>query len=522
MVLSLVPLSFALLLQTPQAAPERFETPPGLAVRTWAGAEHAGGAVALDIDIRGRVWVLRVGDGVSVSILEDTDGDGASDSVQQYRRWSDAKSASGLAVLGERVFASVDGRIVALSDSDGDGAADTEAHWAREPDVAHVGGLLGGPDGKCWLASSSSDAARANFGAHSLDWDGQGLSHFATRAGRAHELALDSFGQVFATSRGSEGELHALNAASGATNGHLRFDVGDPRGLAVYESNFIPELDGRLLVTDAGAGVVWQVETAKRGAGLHFTRRAFLATRTNGEASSASFRPVDVAVGIDGAVFIADAGAADGGEILRVGPDGRRNALPQLRLNVLNGQLSALLNPAANVRASAFELLDAEGEAVFEQLQGVAKARNPRWQARALWLLAGAGTRGRMYTREFLSHENEDLRLVALRSLLARGELATELARRFVGDPSLAVRAEALRSLASTPWDAKAAAVLDLLAPWPSGDAAFVEAAVHAAGSDPGKLREALAAEGSQPGTRWKSAEVAELSARLAASNASK
>ncbi len=521
-MLYLVPLSFALLAQVPEAPQEGFETLPGLAVRTWAGAEQASGVVAIDTDIRGRVWALRVGDGVRVSILEDTDGDGASDSVKEYRRWSDAKSASGLAVLGERVFASVDGRIVALADSDGDGAADTEAHWAREPAVAHVGGPVGGPDGRCWLASSASDSARASFGAHSLDWDGQGLSRFATRSGRAHELALDSFGQVFATARESEGELHALHAAHGATGDSLRFEVGDPRGLVVYESNFIPELDGLLLVTDAGAGVVWQVAAAKRGAGVDFERRVFLAPKGSGETPNASFRPVDVAVGIDGAVFIADAGAAGGGGLLRLGPSGRRHALPQLRLTVLNGQLSALLNPAVNVRASAFELLEAEGESIFEQLQGVAKARNPRWQARALWLLAGAGTRGRMYVREHLSHENEDLRLVALRSLLSRGELATELARRFVGDPSLAVRAEALRSLASSPWEAKHAMLLDLLAPWPAGDAAFVAAAVCAAGSDTAKLREALAAEASKPESRWKSAEIADLAARLAASNASK
>src|SRR5688572_27940629 len=162
---SLVPLSFALLAQAPQAPQERFETLPGLAVRTWAGAEQASGVVAIDIDIRGRVWVLRVGDGVRVSILEDTDGDGACDSLEEYQRWSDAKSASGLAVLGERVFACVDGRVVALADSDGDGSADTEAHWARESGVAHVGGLVGGPDGKCWLASSASDSARASFAA---------------------------------------------------------------------------------------------------------------------------------------------------------------------------------------------------------------------------------------------------------------------------------------------------------------------------------------------------------------------
>jgi hypothetical protein len=533
MPLSFLVCSLTLLAQTPQDAPERFETLPGLAVRTWAPAEHAGGALAIDIDIRGRIWALQVRDGVRVSILDDSDGDGSCDAVRVYRQWSDAKSAGGLAVLGERVFASVDGRIVGLSDSDGDGAADTEATWIHQSVASVDGGFVGGPDGKCWFASSpvsssvSTGASNevAGFKVFGADWDGQGVARRAARLGRAHEVALDSFGNLFASTHADAGAVRTLLCPyefEGDTSQHA---AGDPRGLVVYESAFIPELDGALLVADAGAGAVLALRNVRHGAGSRSSASTFLAPKRSDAAPSADFRPVDVAVGIDGAVFVVDGGAAGASEILRVGPAGRRNALPQLRLNVLNGQLSALLSPAVNVRASAFELLEAEGEAAFEPLQGVAKARNPRWQARALWLLAGAGTRGRMFVREHLSHENEDLRLVALRALLARGEVAAELARRFVGDPSLALRAEALHSLATTPWDAKAAIVLDLIAPWPAGDAAFVEAAVRAVSAEPGdaaKLREALAAEASQPKPRWKADEIAELVARLPRAGAEK
>src|SRR5688572_23992287 len=117
MPLSFLLCSLKLLAQTPQDAPERIEPLPGPSVRTWAAAQHWGGALAIDIDIRGRVWALQVGDGVSVSVMDDSDGDGSCDAVRVYRQWPDAKSAGGLAVLGERVFASVDGRIGGLSDS---------------------------------------------------------------------------------------------------------------------------------------------------------------------------------------------------------------------------------------------------------------------------------------------------------------------------------------------------------------------------------------------------------------------
>jgi hypothetical protein len=520
--------SLTLLAQTPQDAPERFETLPGLAVRTWAAAAHAGGALAIDIDIRGRIWALQVRDGVRVSILEDADGDGGCDSVRVYRQWSDAKSAGGLAVLGERVFASVDGRIVGLSDSDGDGAADTEATWIH-PLPSVDGGFVSGPDGKCWFASSPVSTGATNevagFKVFGADWDGQGVARRAARLGRAHEVALDSFGNLFASTHAEAGAVRTLLSPYDFEGDTSQYAAGDPRGLVVYESAFIPELEGALLVADAGAGAVLALRNVRQGAGSKSSASTFLAAKRSDAAPSAGFRPVDVAVGIDGAVFVVNGGAAGASEILRVGPAGRRNALPQLRLNVLNGQLSALLNPAVNVRASAFELLEAEGEAAFEALQGVAKARNPRWQARALWLLAGAGTRGRMFVREHLSHENEELRLVALRALLARGEVAAELARRFVGDPSLALRAEALHSLATTPWDAKAAIVLDLIAPWPAGDAAFVEAVVRAASVERGggaELREALAAEANQPKPRWKADEIAELVARLPRASAEK
>jgi hypothetical protein len=128
----------------------------------------------------------------------------------------------------------------------------------------------------------------------------------------------------------------------------------------------------------------------------------------------------------------------------------------------------------------------------------VARARNPRWQARALWLLARGDEASRALVREQLSHESADLRLCALRALAAGGHDVLDLARRFAQDPAPAVRAQALALLAPLAWEDKRECLMRLLEPWPRGEAQFLDALTHAVGQDFEDFA-AAAAEASSP-----------------------
>lgn len=482
-----------LLLCAAQSAPDRtdqFVTLAGLTVTEWAGAARLRAPLSLDVDWRGRVWVLEGGEKPRLSILSDATGGGSADTNTVFHEWTSGAASAGLALIGRQALVSLDGALVAVGDVDADGKAPKASVWSP-PFATREGwcgrGAVGGPDGRVWFLTrdSSTRVAWASL-------DRQSFGVLASGAAQVCELACDSLGNVFASAPPSgERAARVAHVSANSSGGADAFDGasfelpgGDPRGLVVYESSFLPQLDGALLVADR-SGRVRILGLGAEGASFSFEARELLAAKPAAEGESAAFHPVDLAVGIDGALFVLDEGdGASGARILRLAPQNRRVANPRLSLAISTGQLSSLLCPAQNVRASAFELLAAQATEVAAQVQGLTKARNTRWQARALFVLALAGDAGRAQVREFLSHEDPDLRLAALRALLAAGNEPLDLARRFAGDPALALRAEALRSVHALTWDVKRDVVLALLAPWPTGDALFLDTLALAVGAD--------------------------------------
>lgn len=470
----------------PRDLTPRFEVSAALSVSEWAAGEQLRAPLAIDVDWRGRVWVLEGGDGARLSILEDSAGAGFCDRASVFHAWKDATPAAGLAVVGRRALLASGGGWLGVADVDGADGVREVSPIALPWDCAPACGLacVGGPGGELWLLAPSSAASTTVARV-----SGAQTAAVASLSARASGLTLDSFGNLFACEQAAEGApgrvLHL--SRSGAVSGSA--EVGDPRAIASYESNFIAELENTLLVADHAGRIV--ALTPLRGAGgTRFEERVVLAARAG--AKPEPFAPLDLAVGLDGSLFVLDAGAERGARILRIATAGRRVAVPRLSLTVINGQLSSLLSPAHNVRATAFELLAAQGEAVAAQVQGVARARNPRWQARALWLLAHCGEASRAVVREQLSHEDPQLRATALRALASTGHDPLDLARRFRGDPSSALRAEALALVAPLAWEARGACVMELLAPWPADDALFADALARAVGTNLDEFAAAL------------------------------
>src|SRR5690606_8515952 len=105
----------------------------------------------------------------------------------------------------------------------------------------------------------------------------------------------------------------------------------------------------------------------------------------------------DVAVGPDGAIYIADwydpvvGGHAmkdkkGYGRIYRITPKGKKLTTPKLDFGSTAGLIEALKNPAINVRALGFNGLKKKGDVVLGDVKKLLVSENPFHQARAIWL----------------------------------------------------------------------------------------------------------------------------------------
>ncbi|WP_018618860.1 PVC-type heme-binding CxxCH protein [Spirosoma luteum] len=215
--------------------------------------------------------------------------------------------------------------------------------------------------------------------------------------------------------------------------------AGSPTGMVMYEGDELgPQYRGMLLSADAGRNVIFSYKPEPSGAGYRLPRTDFISTFPEVDANykwdAATsdtrkwFRPSDVAVGTDGAIYITDwydpvvgghqmKDQKGYGRIYRITPKGKKLKAPKIDLRTTQGQIAALCSPAVNVRVLGFEALAKQGEKVIEPVMGLLASPNPYFRARAVFLLAQLGAEGQFEVERLLKAVDAPVRLVALRAL---------------------------------------------------------------------------------------------------------
>lgn len=280
-----------------------------------------------------------------------------------------------------------------------------------------------------------------------------------------------------------------------------RTGAGAPTGVAINESDALGEkYMGLLLSADAGRNVIFGYHPSIQLSGYNLGTRSNLITSLSGKdedyvwndsAQNAkkekSFRPSDVTIGTDGAIYVADwydpvvgghqmEDTAGYGRIYRIAPKNKQLIPPKIDLNSIDGQIDALRNPAVNVRNGAFEKLKMQGPAVIQRVKALLNDRNPYVQARAVWLLSQLGDEGRKETENVLDNPDEMLRVAAFRALRELGTGTLLYAKRLSEDKSPFVRREVAIALRDVPFADKKEILLSLARQYDGQDRWYLEA----------------------------------------------
>ncbi|GAB5441181.1 MAG: hypothetical protein Fues2KO_15300 [Fuerstiella sp.] len=283
----------------------------------------------------------------------------------------------------------------------------------------------------------------------------------------------------------------------------LQTGAGSPTGILCYEGQLLPEpFRNELIHCDAGPNVVRSYEVKKAGAGYTATINDVLTG-----ARDQWFRPSDVCVAPDGSLIVADwydpgvgghrQGDIQRGRLFRIAPTDASAYKPVAPdLSTISGAVAALKSPNVSTRYLAFQKLLADGRAAEDELQQMfLNDPNPRYQARALWLL-GQSVTGDVYVNEALQHQNPDLRITALRLQRRLQSDVADAVRHLLDDPSPQVRRECAIALRHLAVDDKPQMWAQLALRMPDHDRWYLEALGIAA---EGQWDECLAAWDSIP-----------------------
>ncbi|MCA9076898.1 MAG: HEAT repeat domain-containing protein [Planctomycetaceae bacterium] len=316
----------------PELERKTFVLPEGFEVNLFAADPQIAKPIQMNFDPQGRLWIVSShtypqilpGDEANdrVLILEDADGDGVSDSTTVF--------AEGLLIPtgiepgdgGAYVAASTE--VLHLKDTDGDGKADSRrivlSGFGTE-DTHHIlHTFRWGPAQRLFMKQSIyiHSHVETPWGVQRLNAGGTWrfdpqtwrMSVFDRGLVNSWGIAFDDYGTTFATDgAGGEGINYIVPGASyltayGAPRILHGLNPGSPKhcGLEIVNGRHLPDdWQGSLLTNDFRGHRVCRFVVSEDGSGYYSQEQQEVI-----KSDHVAFRPIDIKMGSDGAIYIAD------------------------------------------------------------------------------------------------------------------------------------------------------------------------------------------------------------------------
>ncbi len=282
---------------------------------------------------------------------------------------------------------------------------------------------------------------------------------------------------------------------------------GSPTGNVYYEGGALgDDWIGTFFACEPGRNTIFSYQPKLEGAGFSLERSDFLTSNASGEFAGSDFlggkdsvnseiktlfRPSDIAVGPDGALYVSDwydprvGGHQDlddsySGTIYRIAPKGFVPKVPALDLTNVAGQVDALRSPAVHVRALAFDALVAGGRASLQPVAALLQDPNPYIQARAIHVLYRLGVSGIRTAGDPTSQPTAQRKIAAYRALRHAPRTAGldpfGSAIVLAEDADPAVRREVALSLRNEPLDTSRELLVTIAMGYDGKDRSYLEA----------------------------------------------
>jgi len=315
-----------------EAQLKAFQLPPGAEINLFASDPMISKPVQMNWDAEGRLWMVSSSmyphikplqkEKDQILVLEDTDNDGVADKSTVFA--DDLHIPTGLAPGDGGVYVANSTEVLFLKDTDGDLKADERtvllSGFGTEDTHHLLHTFRQGPDGLLYFLQSIyiHSHVETPYGIRRLL--GGGIWYFRPETRELEVLSkglinpwgfqFDRWGQTFATDgAGSEGinfifPKSVFRTSPGASRVLTGLSPGQPKhcGLEIASGSHVPDsLRGQFMAPDFRGNRINCFKLEPEGSSYVSTQQPDLVASTH-----RAFRPIDVKMGPDGAIYVAD------------------------------------------------------------------------------------------------------------------------------------------------------------------------------------------------------------------------